>query len=297
MLGSTSRAKAISGKLGDKKFVSQAVNYANNDGVVWCVLTNGVRYRVFKTNEVASMDRKLLFEVDLAQEHQPVAQKAQQLALISRQSVVNGDLDRYGERVFTDSRVRAALAILASTPSPAFLAEFAGLLGSPAVPEAALRRSFGRVLEAPMPAQPPVAQAGDAVVAALPAVAAVSAGKGKYTLDHHIAGRAVAMRELWEAVDGYAQALGVDIERKLNKQSMGYYRGKRAFCSAQVRNNRVLMHVKIDPKSVIPWNGDVMRDVSAIGHWGNGDLEYSLTSVDQLNELRTLVGRAYSENA
>jgi predicted type IV restriction endonuclease len=46
--------------LDDKKFMAQAVNYANNDGVLWCILTNGVRWSVYKTNEPATMDRKLL---------------------------------------------------------------------------------------------------------------------------------------------------------------------------------------------------------------------------------------------
>ena len=58
-------AKGVSENLDDKKFIAQTINYANNDGVLWCVLTNGVRWRVYKTNEPAAMDRKLLFEVDL----------------------------------------------------------------------------------------------------------------------------------------------------------------------------------------------------------------------------------------
>ncbi|MCE0488273.1 hypothetical protein [Ornithinimicrobium sediminis] len=43
-------AKGLKENLNDKKFIAQTVNYANNDGVVWCVLTNGLQYRVFKTN-------------------------------------------------------------------------------------------------------------------------------------------------------------------------------------------------------------------------------------------------------
>jgi predicted type IV restriction endonuclease len=60
-------AKGVTKKLNDKGFIAQAVNYANNEGVQWCVLTNGVTYRVFKTNEPVAMEEKLLFEVDLAE--------------------------------------------------------------------------------------------------------------------------------------------------------------------------------------------------------------------------------------
>ena len=58
-------AKGLKKSLDDKQFIAQTVNYANNDGVVWCVLTNGLTYRVYKTNEPVAMDQKLLFEVDL----------------------------------------------------------------------------------------------------------------------------------------------------------------------------------------------------------------------------------------
>ena len=99
-------AKGLNENLDDKKFIAQAVNYANNDGVLWCVLTNGWRVRVYKTNEPVAMDRKLLFEVDLTDTPRPPRDKAKQLRLISREAVEAGDLDRFGERVFTDGRVR-----------------------------------------------------------------------------------------------------------------------------------------------------------------------------------------------
>jgi predicted type IV restriction endonuclease len=51
-------AKGLGESLDDKKFMAQAINYANNDGVLWCVLTNGIRWSVYKTNEPVAMDRK-----------------------------------------------------------------------------------------------------------------------------------------------------------------------------------------------------------------------------------------------
>lgn len=67
-------AKGINENLDDKKFIAQTVNYANNDGVVWCVLTNGQRIRVYKTNEPVAMDRKLLFETDLTDESESISE-------------------------------------------------------------------------------------------------------------------------------------------------------------------------------------------------------------------------------
>lgn len=291
-------AKSISGNVDDKKFVAQAINYANNDGVVWCVLTNGVRYRVFKTNEAAAMEGKLLFEVDLHQPDQSMAQKVEQLGLIGRQSVANGALDRYGERVFTDSRVRAALSMLAVDPPAAFLAGVASKLGSPEVSEDALRRSLARILDVPttpvVPTTvPPVAVGPQADLNGV-APSSGLASKGVYPLSRHLDGKAAAMRELWEALDGYAPTLGPDVVRRVHKMTIDFYRGKKAIFSVQLRNDRVLLFLKLDPASAQPWNADVMRDVTDIGHNGNGRLEYSLAAGSQLNEARALIASAYT---
>ena len=37
-----------------------------------------------------------------------------------------------------------------------------------------------------------------------------------------------------------------------------------------------------------------MRDASQIGHYGMGDIEYSLRTVDQLHEVSALVSLAYN---
>ena len=152
-------AKGVNESLDDKKFIAQTVNYANNDGVVWCVLTNGPRIRVYKTNEPVEMDRKLLFEVDLTDDSDTPSDKAQILRLISREAVEAGDLDRYGERVFTDTRVRKALAELAANPPEALLGKLDEKLGHPKVSVDALKRSLARILGAPTAAPTPPATA------------------------------------------------------------------------------------------------------------------------------------------
>ncbi len=103
-------AKAVGKGLDDKAFIFQTVNYANNEGIVWCVLTNGLSYRVYKTNEPVNMEEKLLFEVDLTEADQGSASEvAKSLELLSRDSLANASLEAWGEQVFTDKRVRNAL--------------------------------------------------------------------------------------------------------------------------------------------------------------------------------------------
>ena len=58
-------AKQLTDPLDDVKSITQVVGYAANDGIEWCVLTNGVRYKVYKASERASAPDKLLFEVSI----------------------------------------------------------------------------------------------------------------------------------------------------------------------------------------------------------------------------------------
>jgi hypothetical protein len=184
-------AKGLNEKLDDKMFIAQTVNYANNDGVVWCVLTNGSRVRVYKTNEPVAMDRKLLFEVDVADASETHGDKAKLLRLISRDAVLGGDLDRFGERVFTDGRVRQALAELAGEPPGTFLDAVAARLGHPAVPIEALRRSLARVLDAPIAPVVAPSPANPAPAKPAPAPGPPSPPKGQeYDIDHHLATKA-----------------------------------------------------------------------------------------------------------
>ncbi len=58
-------AKQLGDPLDDVKSITQVVGYAANDGIEWCVLTNGVRYKVYRASEKASAPEKLLFEVSI----------------------------------------------------------------------------------------------------------------------------------------------------------------------------------------------------------------------------------------
>lgn len=129
-------AKPLKRSLDDKQFIAQTVNYANNEGVVWCVLTNGLQYRVYKTNEPLDMENKLLIEVDLkrAEEDAGADDVVGALAYLSRESIEAGGLDDLGERKFTDERVRSALVALLTDPPSAFLKAIAERTGGREAP-------------------------------------------------------------------------------------------------------------------------------------------------------------------
>ena len=143
-------AKALNKPLTDKGFIAQTINYANNEGVVWCVLTNGFVYKVYKSNEPVGMENKLLFEIDLreAGEEGGVNAVVNALEALRKDSVAAGRLDLWGEHVFTDVRVRAALATLATNAPQPLVDAVAAIVEGPELPPNVLKES--RAVDAPV---------------------------------------------------------------------------------------------------------------------------------------------------
>jgi len=281
-------AKGVTRKLDDKAFIAQTVNYANNEGVTWCVLTNGLSYRVYKTNEPVSMDQKLLFEVDLTENVQTGSES--ELDLISREAVSQGRLDEWGERVFTDARVREAVGQVAADPPPELVRRLHDLLGTPEIADDRLKQSLARILGAepkPTPRPPPISKPD----------ARRGRGRGAdYPLDQHLRNKPTAIVDLFEQLDNYGQGLSGDVTRRIKKFYVGYFAGskERSFFTVEVQRRKILVYLSLDPSSGLrPWNTEAMRDVRTIGHYGMGDTEYVLTSTDQLDEVKALVKQAY----
>lgn len=114
-------AKQLNDPLQDVKAIAQVVGYATNAGIQWCVLSNGVQYKIYRTAEAVTAPEKLLYEVSLDPKDAgglPIEQVASQIARLSRDSLASGVLDDLGEEIFTTAKVRKALNKLFLDPQP-----------------------------------------------------------------------------------------------------------------------------------------------------------------------------------
>jgi predicted transport protein len=294
-------AKGVGKDLGDRSFIAQAVNYANNEGVLWCVLTNGLSYRVYKTNEPVGMEKKLLFEVDLEEASgDGVTEVAQSLELVGRQALIDGDLDLWGERVFTDVRIRHALADLVADPPRDFLSAVHDAVGAPEVSPQALKESLARVLD--VGSTGTLSPSTGSKRKGKPSKGAVKnkfASTGKeYDLAHHLGNLPAGITDRFEQIDEFIRGLGPDVSRRIRKQYIGYFGGKgkpRSFCTVETQRRRVLIYLGLDPSTTATWNESAMRDVREVGHFGMGDVEYSIRPDTDLNEVKDLIRQAYGD--
>lgn len=104
------------------------------------------------------------------------------------------------------------------------------------------------------------------------------------------------VKDLFEALKAFILSLGDDIQLKELKL---YYAFKkiRNFVSVEIhpQNNTIVLYLSINPSKIRLEKG-FTRDVTNIGHWGTGDLEVTISSLDDIERIRPLIIKSYEQN-
>jgi len=141
-------AKPLNDPLTDVKSITQVVGYAANAGVAWCVLTNGVMYKVYYSYAKAEAPEKLAFEVSVdPKENQgmPVQQIAERLSLLSRDSMGKGVLDELGKEAFAMGKIRKALDKIFTDPPSTFVRLVRSTIGDDTIKPAQVKKTLGKL--------------------------------------------------------------------------------------------------------------------------------------------------------
>jgi hypothetical protein len=141
-------AKALNDALRDVKSVTQVVNYAANANVRWCILTNGVTYKVYDSYEKAEAPEKLVFEVSIDAEEDrgtPDQQIMERLSLLSPDSLARRVLDQIAREAFTMGKIRKALDRIFVDPPSSLVRLVRSTIGDDAIKPAEVRKALGEL--------------------------------------------------------------------------------------------------------------------------------------------------------
>jgi hypothetical protein len=306
-------AKSLDDPLTDVKAITQVVGYAANDGIVWCILTSGVRWKVYRSVERCQAPDKLMFEVSLDpkdSEGLSVTQLAQQMWRFSRDEMARGTLDALGEQTFTDGKVRKALDAIMRDPPRPFLKMMRSAVGEASIPPQRIKESLARIWKGAGFVSQAETLDTRSVTPDLSMektdVRSVPAGthgrKGKkprrdYAEAHHISGKPQEVLELYRAIDRLCFSLKPgSVEKHFLAKSVNYEVNGRAFCAVHLQQSglRVWLWLKYNRIENPP---AFARDVSNIGHWGGGDLELGISSLAQIDEAANLIRMSFEGRA
>ena len=145
-------AKPLNDPLRDLKSVTQVVGYAANANVKWCVLTNGVTYKVYDSYAKAEAPEKLVFEVSIDPEEDsgtPVQEIAERLSLLSPDSMANGVLDQIARDAFTMGKIRKVLDRIFADPPAAFVRLVRSKVGDDTIKPAEVKEGLAKLWARP----------------------------------------------------------------------------------------------------------------------------------------------------
>lgn len=287
-------AKQLADPLEDVKAITQVVGYAANDGIEWCVLTNGVRYKVYSTSERAAAPEKLLFEVSIDPRDSPglsVQQVSDQLSRLSRESLARGTLDDLGEEVFTTAKVRKALDQLCSNPPGPFLRAIRKAIDDDSIMPAQIKRALARVMGT-APTEP-VTHTVKRQPVTTPRPTPLRGKARVYDEAHHTTGKPKEVVELYRALDRLCQDLAPgEVIRKYLAKYVSWSIGKSIFCCTHLQQSGMRVWLKLVPGDIPEW-ATFARDVSQVGHWGVGDVELAIDSLRTLREAQPLIRTSF----
>ena len=93
------------------------------------------------------------------------------------------------------------------------------------------------------------------------------------------------LQDLYHATDAFLIALGDDVTKKVGQLYLAYRRFQNFACvEVHPQSKKLLVYLKVDLAGVDLKSG-FTRDVHSIGHFGTGDLEVTLTSLDDLERV------------
>jgi predicted type IV restriction endonuclease/predicted transport protein len=300
-------AKALDDTLDDVKSVTQVVGYAANDGIVWCVLTNGIKWRVYRSIEECPAPKKLLYEICLdpmAPERISKGQIVEKLWLLSREEMDKGTLDIKGEQIFIDNKIIGVLYEIISNPPRQFIKFIRSAASEINISPQSIRESLIRISRK----SPIVAISGEVgsstyvshsqdISEETPTNAAQKAwetrrsrhGKPSYDEGHHLGGISNEVISLYRELDRFCLSLDTNNNSKIYlAKSINFVKRKYCFCSVHVIKGGLRVWLKLKYNQ-INYPPPYARDVANIGHWGVGDVELKISRMSELEDAKRLI--------
>lgn len=118
-----------------------------------------------------------------------------------------------------------------------------------------------------------------------------------YNENDHLSNTTEDIQSLYEELKEYILSLNDEISIKPKKKTIGFLIGKKVFCDIIVQNKSIKMRLNAK-KGTLNDSEKITRDISSIGHWGNGDYEilFPLKDNDDIESVYSLIRQTLKIN-
>jgi predicted transport protein len=131
----------------------------------------------------------------------------------------------------------------------------------------------------------------DPVMVAAGKKAALTRATGTYTFEEHLEGKPEKIEELILELNEYILDLDAAIERSPKKFYIAYRISQNIVCM-EIQKQNIKLYLKLQPSDVEN-PPSIYRDVSKIGHYGTGDVEFTIKSQKDIDSVKPFIDLAY----
>ncbi|SMN00664.1 Transporter [uncultured Candidatus Thioglobus sp.] len=114
-----------------------------------------------------------------------------------------------------------------------------------------------------------------------------------YTLEEHFGGKSKEILELMQEVSEFVTGLDSAIKEVPKKHYIAYKSSKNIVCM-EVRSKKIKLSVTLKPSEVLE-PPKCYRDVSKIGHYGTGEVEFTISTPEEFEETKQYIELAYNK--
>lgn len=116
------------------------------------------------------------------------------------------------------------------------------------------------------------------------------------TFAQQLEGTSDELRETYYEIRDYILSLGDDVAENQLKLYTAFKKIRNIVC-VEIRQKSILLFLRLNPDEFLAeQEKGLVRDVRNIGHWGTGDLEVTLRSAKDFEQIKYLIDQSYSEN-
>lgn len=116
-----------------------------------------------------------------------------------------------------------------------------------------------------------------------------------YTEEDHLQNPSDEIKELYEELKDRIFSLGEDVDIDYKKFYIAF-KSSTNFLDLNIQKNKIKCWLNVK-KGILDDPKNICRDVSNVGHWGNGDYEILIKNSDDLDYLMTLIRQSYKINS
>lgn len=122
-------------------------------------------------------------------------------------------------------------------------------------------------------------------------------GRNKYrTIQDAKKSSSEELLNLFEEIENFIFALGDDVQKKELKYYYAYSRIQNFACvEMRSSKNSIVLFLKVKFDNIVNPTS-FMRDVSNIGHFGTGDTEITIRSIEEFEVVKSLIEKSYNQS-